>query len=104
MFLAQGLRVFSMRESTIQSNHEVGRCGVIKQVVSFNRDVKFTLGFAVVQVEGCRHSFYFVELLPCRGLASFPVRFIPQPDVQWPSHQRRHKAFILLVGGHGCRK
>ena len=51
----------SIREGPVQGNPEIGRCRVVGQTIYINYNVKFTLGFPVVQMESCRHGVRFVE-------------------------------------------
>ena len=51
----------SVREGPVQGDPEIGRCRVVGQAISINYDVKFTLGFPVVQMESCQHGFRLAE-------------------------------------------
>ena len=51
----------SIREGPVQGDPEIVRCSIVGQAIFINYDVKFTIGFPVVQMESCRHGFRFAE-------------------------------------------
>ena len=51
----------SIHKNPVQGDPEIGRSRVVGQAIFINYDVKFMLGFPVVQMESCRHGFRFAE-------------------------------------------